>query len=346
MKILYVDHPEPDYLLTQVYLGLCQHLGPDAVIDYPYKKTFHGQVHEYPSIYQNTLNSPDWRMTDAGPVETRKPFEWMPAQAGREWSRGEVIEALLSKQFSLVVLASPRKYNTEALADLIAAVGRDQLPPLVFVDGEDYDAIRWDLADQFRPSTYFKREMVAEPGDIYPVQRAAAQGGVRVLPLPFGAVTITPATAEVTLEADVVLLGGNNCPGGTLPYETAVRAATHRYVFGYLSLDAYVRLVSRSRITVALRGWGYDTMRLWEMLSIEGPMVAWHRTPLIRPEPLVDGRHLVEFGSPEELTRVLKTYLTDEPGRAAIAAAGHAHLKRHHTVLDRARYLLRESGVA
>jgi len=349
MRVLYLDHPESDYLSAQVFLGLCQELGPESVVDYPYKVSFHGGVHTYPHVYETDPGSnawQTWRMTEGGPVGTTHPFEWMPAQPGREWSRDEVIEATRSGGFDAVILASPRKYNTAALKDLIAQVGRDKLPVLIMIDGEDYTSIRWDLANEFRPRTYFKREMVHNPDDVWPRDREAASPHVRVLPLPLAPVVIRSRVVDdMHAPIDIFMPGGENTPGGIEPWREAMRRVSKSYVFGYMPFDIYLSTAQSARIAVAVRGHSQDSLRSWELLAVEGPMVAVQRHSLIRPYPFIDRVHVAEFGSPEELEAVVRRYLVDEPARAALAKSGHEHLVRHHTPRERARYLLRESGL-
>lgn len=349
MRLLYIDHPEADYLAAQVYLGLCQVLGPEKVVDWPVKKSFHGETHRYPHVYETDPGySPHqtWEMTGEGPVGTTFPFSWLPPQPMHKWTRESVIDHLSG--FELVILASPRKWNTAALRELIATVGRDKLPPLVIVDGEDYTAVRWDLANEFRPRTYFKRDVVPNPDDVWPRDREAASPHVRVVPLPLAPVDIRSRIVDdMNAPIDVFLPGGGNTPGGVEQWCEAARRVSKSHVFGYGSHDfeEYVRTIARARIAVAVRGHSQDSLRSWEMLAVEGPLVAVQRHTLIRPYPFIDGEHVVEFGSPDELTAVLSKYLADEPLRARIAAAGHAHLRAHHTTQARARYLLHEAGL-
>ena len=94
MKLLWLEHPEPDYVSALTYLGLCEELGAENVIDWPYKGTLHGETCEGP----HGLCSPCW--------------SWFPPQPGRRWSDDEVFSRL--QEFDLAVLASPRAWNTAA----------------------------------------------------------------------------------------------------------------------------------------------------------------------------------------------------------------------------------------
>lgn len=357
MKILFVDHPEADYLAGQIYLGLCQELGPENVIDYPFKKSFHGEVHVYPHVYETDPGSGPysswWKDADGVAMGSTPPFEWLPAQPGRAWSCDEVARGLSSGGFELVVLASPRRDNAAALRELVALVGRDKMPPLVAIDGEDYDAIRWDVIEEFAPRVYFKRELIQgleakeEVSTPYPAQRRRMLSRVRIVPLPLAPALVHEAADSTDgVRLDVYMPGGTNTPGGIESYRTAIRDAlpdARRYSFQRLPFDAYLNALCRTRIAVAVRGHSQDSLRSWEMLACAGPLVMIQRHTLVRPQPFEHGVHCVHFDGPVDLIQAIRCYLEDEPARARIAAAGHAHLCEHHTMRARARYLLKEA---
>lgn len=335
MKVLFLDHPEADFLAAMVYLGLCQELGAENVVDYPYKRSYHGEVHRYPSNYVRDPGS-NW---DNGEGVTA-PFAWFQAQPGREWSRDEVLSRM--GEFALVVLASPRRNNVNALLDL--ASGRS-LPPIVFVDGEDYEEVRWDLLRRIWSRVYFKRELVPNPKVVFHADKAIMEGKIPIKPISFAAVAEHPRPEGMPFEYDVALLGGTNRPGGRAPLEEAIRRVTPRHVIGNVGFDEYLATLAKSRIAIVPRGHGWDTLRFWETLSVEGPMMVADRMPLQMVSPPADGEQYATFGSPEELEAVLRRYLGDESSRARVAANGFAHFREYHTARARARYLLRESGV-
>lgn len=340
MKVLYLDHPESDYLAAQVYLGLCQVLGPENVVDYPRKDSYHGLVHEYPSQYDvdpGDSRWEKWRRDGTGPMGSTSPFPWMIAQDSRAWGRDEILAR--AWEFDLAVLASPRRDNAAALSDLLSAGARFRR--LVMMDGEDYDAIRWDYVERFRPAVYFKRDLVASPQVVYPEQEQRMRGSVRVEPLPLAITAVSRGLFPV--EHDVFLPGGRNTPGGLEPWWPAVQAATPSCRLGDWPYERYLDILGRSRIAVAVRGHSPDSYRSWEALGVQGPMVMVQKHDFIRPHPFIEGEHVVHFENPEELGMLLRRYLADEPARARVAAAGHAHALAHHTVRARAEYLLEKS---
>lgn len=335
-RVLYVDHPEGDFQSAIVFTGLCQVLGPENVVDYPYKKSFHGLMHTYPSPYAVAVpGTLPWQRpaSDApGATGSTGPFDWMIAQPGREWSRDEVISGL--GQFDLVILASPRAYNEIALADIITTVGRSNLPPLVMMDGEDYAHIRTDLVQKFQPNVYFKRELLPGSGS-----------GCQLEPFPFGSPVFEPIV-EVAKDIDVLFLGGNTWPGRGEAISALQDAFGSRFVGGFwnhTSHRQYLNTFARAKVAVSVRGFGHDTLKFWEIPAAPGTLLAADVLPIIKPNPFTHGVNALYFGSSKELVECVRCALEDEPWRQRVAQAGNEHLQKFHSARARAASLLRIS---
>jgi hypothetical protein len=345
MKVLYIDHPEADFLSAVVYMGLVEELGPENVVDWPYKKSYHNQNHVYRSPYDNDPGDSKWntwQTTNEGPMGFTSPFEWFrSAGPGVELTLDEIAASIGS--FDLVVLASPRKYNRAALSQLISKVGRHSMRRLVMMDGEDYSEIRWDFVQEFSPSVYFKRELLPNPPDIHSSQRQRMQGSVRVVPFPFA--SVVPVFPPKPKDIDVMFLGGGTSPARQAAVD-ALRAEFGDRLYGgvnqHLSYSDYLDVINRSKIAICVRGFGYDTLRFWEIPSLETMMVS-DRIPLIKPFPFEDGVHINYFDNSEHLVRVVQRWLGDEAGRQQIAKAGNQWLRQHHTGRARAKQLLEEA---
>lgn len=322
MTILYLEHPEADFLSAMVYLGLCEILGADEVVVYPFKRSYHGETHYYPDQYSDVPR----------PGGVTAPFDWFTAPpGGREWSRDEVIANI--SNFHLIVLASPRKVNVAALTDLIQAVGRDKLPHLVILDGEDYSRIRTDLIARFRPRTYFKRELL--PG---------AGGDCRILPCPFASQLAERSAVDKTI--DVFFIGGNTWPARVQACDALQRAFGDRFVGGmqrHVPYAEYIDTIASAKVAISVRGWGNDTTRFWEIPSTPETLLVADKLPMIKPHPFEHGVHALYFDNNDHLVELVRQALADEPWRRRIAAAGNAHLRAYHTVRARAQYVLDES---
>lgn len=321
MKVLYLEHPESDFLATHIYLGLCEELGPDNVVDYPYKRSYHGETHLYPNPY------PSSDTTTSG---CTSPFAWMPAQPGREYDREEILAGLRDKRFDLVALASPRKVNTDSLRDIISTLGRSALPPLTLIDGEDYIDIRWDIVDEFQPRTYFKRELLTPVTD----------PRTKIAPLLFAATA--PELPVVEKDIDVFFIAGHTWPARVAVVEALRDAFGDRFVGGinmHYDYPRYVEALNRSKIGVSVRGHGLDTTRFWD-IPVYGTMLLSDRLPRLTPFPFEENVHAAYYNDTTHLVAQVKRLLVDCDERMRIATAGQAHSKMHHTTRARARQFL------
>jgi hypothetical protein len=277
----------------------------------------------------------------------------MIAQPTRAWSDAEVFGDI--GMFDLVVLASPRAYNTRDLARLIDRVGRPALKRLVIVDGEDYTTVRWDLVEWFRPSVYFKLSLVEHPLEYYLDAKARVAHTVRVVPFPQA--TPLPSPAPVAKDLDVVFFGGGSWqphrregvpltePSQRPVLEALLRQEFSSFMGGYLGHAEYMAALNRARVAVCVGGSGIEPLRTYEILSCPGTLLARERIPVISPYPLVDGENHVAFDgtNKSDIVRVVREALADEPRRERIAADGNRLLNAHYTPLARAKQLLEEA---
>lgn len=321
-----MDHIESDYLANILFLGLCQEYGPDNVIDWPWKGSYHGEISLYQSYY------------DPNEIGKTEPYNWMIAQPGKPWADEEIFSSI--DEFDLVILASPRISNMAALRKLINKVGRKRIKQLVFIDGEDGDYIRHDIVEEFSPSVYFKREMLS----------AKLSAKCRVMPCPFASPAII--YPNVKKDIDIMNLSGGNYFAGVgknsilgvnskEELDNILQNEFKNACVGYLK-KGYFDAINRSKMAVCLGGWGWDTLRLWEIPSFETLLLV-NKSPLLMPYPFINGEHCIEFETINELLTIIHKYLDNEDERVKIAKAGNEHLRKYHTAKARARYLVEES---
>jgi len=345
-RVLFVEHPESDYLSAVLYMGLCELLGPDNVCDFPHKPSYHGRAHTFPSPYERVVWPEDMSLVPAharppGPlpegVAYTGPFEWMVPSPSEERSMGQVLEELLTGEFDLVILASPRKYAIDALASLVQQLAPPRMPPTVLVDGEDYQDIRHDLVERFKPAAYCKRELLSG-------KTCAAA----LHPLPLACPLWPLPQEEVSKDVDVAFLGG----GSSAQREEVCQALRSEFgdrfagaVGGHVSHRQYLASLARARVAVSVRGHGYDTLRYWEIPAMPGTLMAADACPLVRPEPFQHGRDSLVFHDTQDLVVHVRWALDDESRRAELARAGNEHLRRHHSAPARAAQLLKYGGI-
>lgn len=326
MKILYLTDSFRDYLADQIYYGLCKILGPERVIDYPYKHIYHD-----PTVR-----------------------EWfLPQVPGILRQETEILDLLAAGQIDLLVLSSPRQGGTTALE----ALGRRvRLPPAVLIDGEDDFRIRRTLFRRWGFGLYFKREFALAWLRRAPWAWVRPFGLDRDLfkrthPLPFSTIleatlpeSNVPRDIEVFFaartsqkqrrKADAILRG---IPG--LGYVGGVYDADVAAPFP-IGDGSYYQSLRRAQIGISVRGGGFDTLRYWEVVAC-GALLISEEPDIVIPNNFEDRRHAVFCQRDlSNLAELVRYYTIHTEEREALAAAGYTHLSKHHTCDHRAEYFL------
>ena len=306
-RILIVCHEGSDYGLDTLYDGLCDVLGDDSVVELPWKPTLHGKEPEraegYPCVYH---------------------------RRGDPVSLASVEAELRSGGFDLILFADTLKtLDPRGVRQIMGAAAN---VPLVILDtwdeGGDYRDELLAFLGRDTCHAYFKREMLAgvDYGSAtYPLAFAYSDGQ-------------TPRTLNTHRDNDLFWAG--KPAAGLRPIYLDRLAAT-------LGLDPHRRYtqaeyreaLARSRIGLNLCGYGFDTVRYWEVPAY-GAMLLSERPPICIPHNFVDGTHAVFFDDLPDLEAKLDFYLHHPEETAAIAAAGREHFLRYHTSSARARQFL------
>lgn len=303
-RILIVSHEGSDYGLDTLYDGLCELLGDEAVVEIPWKPTLHGQHPEraegYPCVYH--------RRGEPKPLQ-------------------EIEAELRAGVYDVVLFADTLKtLDPRGLRQLMNAA---QDTPLFILDtwdeGGDY---RDDLLAFLGRETcngYFKREMLA-----------GVDYGPNAYPLCFAYADIDTAPAAPRDRA--IFWAGKPAAGLRPAYQHYLRARGID-VDRRFSQEEYRDALRRSRIGLNLFGYGFDTVRYWEVPA-HGAMLLSERPPIRIPHNFVDGVHAVFFDDLPDLEEKLDYYLRYPEECAAIAEAGHTHFHQYHTATARARQFL------
>lgn len=338
MKLLWLTHPECDYSAYFLWNGL-QQLGIE-VIDYPYKHIYHGESCSYPIPWYGTD-----KMGRSSPPKFHRKWK------GKKYGEQEIIS--MTKTFDLIVLESPRPIAVETLEKLEKARG---LPPVVLVDGEDYDYIHQDLIKKFDMWVSFKRELSFMINGVHP--------------FPFSSYIIGDERYQFDgceKELDVFFIAGNTHPERELVSKVLKRVVRKHGYKGLIGLDneptkplvdhefrfkksgvrfgleGYLRCIAKSKIAVSVRGFGRDTIRFWEIPSYNTLLLSDDLAEygLIHPQPFTDGENAVFFKSDcSDLEKKIVYYLENDGERRKVAEAGHKHLKKWHTNKARAKFFL------
>jgi hypothetical protein len=334
VRILFLAGRDPDYLQDALYHGLVALLGAENVVDHPENERYHG----------------------AGTTDPRMPmltFDFPRIE------RPDVRELVHS--VDAIVIASLRDTVVD---DVRRVLELRRSIPTAFVDGEDHPYIRGIAANV---DVYFKREILRRSvllrarmplrrlyhrrrhPDLWrdPLRRETAVASARsrsVVPLPFGIIDVG-FEPSVEKDVDVSFLASATSPERAGVANAirdlardgvVVRSAADLAPPSRLAWPDYMKLLSRSRIGISVRGLGYDTYRYWE-IPYAGALLLAEAPRTVIPDNFCDGREAF-FTPIERLAERARELLSTDTG--AIAEAGRRRLLARHTSVERARTVL------
>lgn len=308
-RVLLVSHEESDFGVDVLYDGLCRVLGPERIVDFPWKPTLHGQAPErtygYPCLFDH-------------------PGEPLALEA--------VCGQVRAGAFDVVLAADTlRSLSRQTLDPLMAAVQAASVPVFLldmWDEGGDYTADTLAHLGIEQAAGCFKREMLA-----------CADYGPNTFPLPFafpdGRI---PEALDEVRTVPVFWAGKRACGLRSLYLDHLEQRFGWDFSRTYAP-DEYALRIRRARIGLSFFGLGFDTVRYWELPAC-GCMLLSERPPIRIPHNFTDSESAVFFDDLPELEAKLEHYVAHPEEAGAIAAAGRAHLLRHHTGTVRARQLL------
>ncbi len=99
---------------------------------------------------------------------------------------------------------------------------------------------------------------------------------------------------------------------------------------GGLSTEKYSSIVNNSKAALSIRGYGFDTLRYWEIPYFKTLLFS-QRLPLILPNDFVDMESALFFDDIGEMTTKFKKYVLDSNEWEEIAKNGYENYKKYHT---------------
>jgi hypothetical protein len=105
---------------------------------------------------------------------------------------------------------------------------------------------------------------------------------------------------------------------------------------GNLKRDSFYDMLSHSKASISLRGYGMDTFRYWEIPSF-GSLLMSPDIPLLIPNNFKDGESAIFFKSKEELKQKFIKYVVKSDEWKEIAKTGYEHHKKYHIPKERVK---------
>ncbi|BBO79764.1 hypothetical protein DSCO28_03300 [Desulfosarcina ovata subsp. sediminis] len=307
MRILVITHNNSDYGMDTLYHGLCNLLGKQNVIEFPWKPTLHGQCVESANNYPCVFHYP-----------------------GEKSCVKQLVRELKAGRFDLIIYADVVGFkHQEEVRQLLRAA---QNIPLILYDTWD-DCYTPDKRIQHyiggrRFDIRFKREFLL-----------GANYESKTLPLPFSFPERYLTKGARVKKTNSVFWAGKKIYGLRPLYIPYLEKRFGWRLDKRFDQQTYQTLLRQSHIGLSFCGCGFDTVRYWE-LPANGVMIMSERLPIGIPYNFTDGESAVFFDDLKDMEDKLDYYLRhfDEAGR--ISDAGHRHYLRYHTSTARARQFL------
>lgn len=297
----------PHFGMDVLYDGLCSVLGDENVIEFPWKKTLHRHAPDVPGNYPCLFN-----------------------RTGRNVPLDEIVALLDRGHFDLVLYCDlDWTLDRESARRIVRAAQR---VPVFIADMQDdpmdYRKEAADFLDTPSFRGYFKREMLRchryEP---------------HTYPLPFAYPDRLVPDALPHERPQSVFWAGHRRFGLRRLYLERIESLLGERFDKPYSPEDYAAALDASRIGINIFGFGFDTVRYWE-LPAHGCLLLSERLPIRIPHDFRDSETALFFDNLADLEDKLRYCLAHPEQTAAIAAAGHRHLRQHHTGSARARQLL------
>ena len=307
-RVLILGHSSSDYGMDTLYDGLCCALGERNVVEFPPKPTLHGDnfgaAQNYPCTFSHVSG-----------------FS----------SLSNILDRLAAGWFDLILYADVVEMKHQNEVRLLVDASAN-LPLVVYDSWDDcYTPLKavLDYIGRTRVDLIFKREMLSR-----------VDYGENTVPLPFSYPASRVNKIPAYLERQYDLFWAGKREFGLRPIMlNRVEKLMRRKFDRVFDQAAYMERIRNSRIGLSLWGYGFDTVRYWE-IPAHGGMLLAQRPPIRIPHNFVDGHSAVFFDDLYELEQKLTYYLSHPEAAEKIAATGHQHWQNYHTTKARAEQLI------
>lgn len=300
MKILFFVGNEVDYGTDVIYDGLCRILGCENVLEYPERPTWHSKK------VGRSLRYPC--LFDYPVVKTEE----------------DKIGMLKNNEFDCIFAScrveEPGKINPRYGSEFYELLKeKSKIIPTIIIDQGDRSGILDKIRAELNCRLYFKREHLGETSAI-PLNFAYSE---KYIP------------ENINTERTIPIFWAGMWNSYRKKYLNACENLS-RNIF---SQEDYRKRLLGAKIGLSLRGFGFDTVRYYE-IPAHGALLFAEKVPITIQNNFMDGDTAVFFESEEELKDKLG-YLLNNPEYAdKIRIKGHEWLKKYHTGAVRASQIL------
>ncbi len=378
IKILFLDHPQIDLGAFNLYNGLCEVLGPENVIVFPFKKIYHGIFDDCKGGYLDFLRhiikteplpygippfQPNEDIVNGWPnVFEKSNYVIQPIQ--KEYTEDEIISMVRAGTFPFIILASSHRANTIALARIRDKLGGlDKLPPIVYVDNGERDELNEHWVHVFHPKVIFK--LVLTPRELL---RMREKYGWELFPLPHSSSLANKDIRSlisnqyikdlhrevldyITFDGTYKVIDFYYGLGDSYENRIPLRDILGRYASSSTNIvgvrktgwyDEYLNFMAHSKMVISMRGSARETSRYWEIPLFKSIMICDGTMGCIHPHPFENEKTAVFYDESdlENVPKLIEYYMLNDKERTRIANAGYEHLMKYHTNKARAEYFL------
>lgn len=324
MKILYLSSNKFDYLQDLVYSGLVKTIGAENIQPAFFNSSYFLNVKKYPK--------------------------------NLGFNSGNIIHYLknqfLKFDYDTVIVASAKKLTFELYCKIA-----DKIPqhcPVVFLDGGDRAEIGGDLTRIGFP-TLFKEAQKKRPFDLIfkreMLKNRDYNSNVFPCPFAFNLDRIKNVKEVSEKKYDVSFWAGETHDSRKKVFSLLEGkydcdengTSRNNTLYNYKRRgDFYFEELKRCKITLNLRGVGWDTLRFWEIPAV-GSFMLSQKLNIIIPNDFKDGVNIVTFKNDfTDFFDKIDYYLENDAEREKIALEGFKHLCNYHTDIIRAKYILKK----
>ncbi|WP_417529236.1 glycosyltransferase family protein [Marinomonas shanghaiensis] len=318
MKVLYINTSSSDYVQDLTYSGLVKKFGKKNILDYKWNPKYHIPYKKYPKNlgYVNGSFFSFFRSIDF-------------------------------KHIDYVFLSSSKIESFETYLEVAPKIPSDV--PVIFIDGGDSEEIGQDL-EVYGASNLYDKALSIRPFDFIFKREffedKTYDSNVAPLPMSFNFDRLPKISQHYKYDVSFWAVESHPLRTELLKkieekYDCYENGTTRNQKFSRYKRKGsfYLKELADCKITINVRGAGWDTMRYWEVPAVGGFMLS-QKPKIVIPNNFENEKEVVFFKDDlTDLDDLCEYYLKNDLKREAIAKAGLRKMREHHTDEKRIEYI-------